>query len=1044
MPLIFSRARAPGGMVDLGFVSHVRRSVALSSAGILSRSADLRRVALGSSVAARRYLSNEPQNLSVGSDLVPNSLSIKDIRLKTEFETNRDIRAYLKKWEETNENVLDPVRRPRMMSRPQQWVGNMYNDNRETYDAGADTVRLTDEDMSDFVDIADEGEGIDDFLEPGDLVAIATSHEILKLAVYVRSVEKQQQFYTSRGKWRIAYPQDLDFVIKGFTPPESVSALLPHFPDSLAELNTEMQSAIEGGVPREVGADLLRKMNDFSSQAQELYRANATRFDRIYEVVAHEEERLEMTLQELACKALEIEPEQLNDVILYTVHEAARRNPFLIESDRSSLFTNHYVITPARIAKVLETVTTWVHEHQDLLVRAALAKKEVPGLRDHPVQKFILKAQRLIRQSRTVRSPTTMASVGPSSHRFQPGQDNKPEIFRESLTESFTYNDRLIIHFLQLWCIPPRRMTSGTLRSSGSHIMRATGMYSLLDLSEASGPLFLQEIGVFTPWENIRLLDQDLALPGHGISPTSDSRWERVQEACQKSQTFTDKMAKTRKDWGELPVYCIDDVNAEEIDDGVSLERIPGSDDTFWIHIHVANPTAFIDPDNMIMKYAASRIQTLYVPDRTYPMLPKSLTQDHFSLAPGRPSLTFSAKMNLKGEVYETDVSNGIVRNVISLTHSRLRRLFGVEKDKSLEPLVVGGQPPKEPSRPELRDTLSPEDEDTFHTLRQLMLAFREHRIKEGAMEYPQQPNINLSISVGDAPLEPSKLEVETGRNILGDPIIQLSRNNDDPHEVRDMSKHYLVSLLMNLGCWVSAKWCAERNIPAVYDGTYYHPEYPHLTRENMSQWGGEGFFQLGAPKGVSLSRPLHHAPLGLDAYVKSTSPLRRYTDIIAHHQIEAAIRFEHKQGRRLDATTSDASELPFSRDEVDEYISQSRWKRNRLRNCEQASKQLWACMLLFRAFYFAESPLPETFECLIHKPLSQTALTGTQFDKGYTGVITSLGVRCQITSTPEIGDIDILSIVEAKIVAVNLSRLVVSMEATRVVKPFQRVGDWA
>jgi exoribonuclease R len=166
-------------------------------------------------------------------------------------------------------------------------------------------------------------------------------------------------------------------------------------------------------------------------------------------------------------------------------------------------------------------------------------------------------------------------------------------------------------------------------------------MYSLLDLSEASGPLFLQEIGVFTPWENVRLLDQDLALPGHGISPTSDSRWERVQEACQKSQTFTDKMAKTRKDWGELPVYCIDDVNAEEIDDGVSLERIPGSNDTFWVHIHVANPTAFIDPDNMIMKYAASRIQTLYVPDRTYPMLPKSLTQNHFSLAPGRPSLTF-------------------------------------------------------------------------------------------------------------------------------------------------------------------------------------------------------------------------------------------------------------------------------------------------------------------------------------------------------------------------------------------------------------------
>ncbi|KAL5337446.1 hypothetical protein BJX70DRAFT_369420 [Aspergillus crustosus] len=1041
MPLISFRARAPGGLANLGFVSSLHRSVASSA---VARSAGLNRVALGS-VIARRYENTQSLNPSRKPEFSSKPITVEDIRLKTEFEANRDIRAYLQKWDDMNEHELDPVRRPRMLNQAQQWVGNMYNDNRESYDAGGDTVRLTDEDMSEFFNVADEGEGIDDYLKPGDLVAISGLSEISKLAIYVRSVQKQQQFYTLKGKWRIAYPQELDFVIKGFTTPESVAPLLPHFPDSLAEINVEMQSAIEGGVPRGLGADLLRSMTDFIMQSQELYRSNAARFDSIYDLIAHEEQRQEMTLQELACKALEIEPEQLNDVILYTVHQAVRRKHFLISNDRSSLFTNRYVVNPTRIANILETVTTWVHEHQNFTVTAALSKKEVTGLRDHPVQKFIQKAQRLIRQSRTVRSPTTMAGVGPSSHRFQPGQDNKPEAFREALSESFSYNDKLIIHFIQLWCIPPRRMTSsGTLRSSGSHIMRSTGMYSEMDLSEASGPLFLQELGVFAPWENIRLLDPDLALPGHDLKPETDEMWEKVQEACLSQQTYTDKMTKLRKDWGDLPVYCIDDVNAEEIDDGVSLERIPGSDDTFWVHIHVANPTAFIDSEDMIMKYAASRIQTLYAPERTYPIFPKSMTQKHFSLAPGRPSITFSAKMNLNGEILESDVSNGIVQNVISITHGRLRRLFGVEGDEPLEPLVVGGEPLKQRTREELRETLSSEDEDTFHTLRQLMLAFREHRIKNGAMDYPEQPNINLAISAGDAPLQPSTLAVESGRNILGDPIIQLNRSNNDPHEIRDMSKHNLVSLLMNLGCWISAKWCAERNIPAVYDGTYYHPEYPQLTRENMSQFGGAGFFNFISPKGVSLSRPLHHTPLGLDAYVKSTSPLRRYTDVIAHHQIEAAIRFEYKHGRRIDASTDDASELPLSLEQVDKYITDSRWKRDRLRNCEQASRQLWACQLLFRAFYFAESPLPETFECLIHKPLSQTALTGSQFDNGFSGVITSLGVRCQVSAPPKVEDIDILSVVEAKIVGVNLARLVVFMEATRVVKPFQRVGEWA
>ena len=59
-------------------------------------------------------------------------------------------------------------------------------------------------------------------------------------------------------------------------------------------------------------------------------------------------------------------------------------------------------------------------------------------------------------------------------------------------------------------------------------------------------------------------------------------------------------------------------------------------------------------------------------------------------------------------------------------------------------------------------------------------------------------------------------------------------------------------------------------------------------------------------------------------------------------------------------------------------------------------------------------------------------------------GAITSLGVRCSITAPPEMTDIDILSVVEAKITGVNPARAIVTMEATRVVSPFKRVGEWA
>ncbi|KAI9369574.1 hypothetical protein BJX61DRAFT_536328 [Aspergillus egyptiacus] len=1040
MPLISCRARVPGRGTGLGLLP--RLCLSPISANTRSRAPWLNHTAQ-SALNARRFLNNEVKN-DLASDLLRSPLSIEDIRLKSEFEENRDIRDYLSKWQEVNSNILDPVRGPET-SNPNTsgpWVGDMMNDNREVHEAGSDRSQR-EEDMSEFSGLSDEGEGMADLLEPGDLVAMDTTEGILRFAVYVRSISKQQQFYTERGKWRIAYHHDIHYVAKGFVPPELLTSLHPYFPASMAELHSEMQSAIEGGIPREAGSRLLQEMNEFRSQVQELYRANSTRFDRIYDIVADESEPLLMTLDELACKALDIQPEQLNDVIRYSVCRAAHQVPFLIAEDRSSLLNKHFMVAPKPVAELLDTVNSWVHEHQNYLVQA-MAKKDVPELKNHPLQKFVQKAQRLIQYSRKVRAPTTMASVGPTSARFQPGQDDKPTVYREKMTEQFSAQDCQIIRFLQLWCIPPRNFTTAALRSAGSHIMRATGMYTALDLHATSAPLFLQELGVFTPWENLHLLDKDLGLPGHGINPSAEATWENVQRECEKLNLdgLTDKMASLRKDWGDLPVYCVDSPDAEEIDDGVSLERIPGSNDTFWIRVHIANPSAFLDHDHTIMKYAESRIQTLYVPERTYPMLPKSLTQGHFSLAPGRPTLTFSAKMNINGEVLDTDVSNGIARNVVYVTHDKLSSMLGGEGEEAMKPLVVGGQIPNMHSRTGLRDQLSSEEAETFRTLRKLMLAFREQRLKNGAIDYPAFSDTVVSVSTGAGRPEPTTLDVKSGRYILGDPIIQLNPKKVDPHEVPDMTKQYLISTLMNFGCWVSAKWCAERNIPAVYDGTYYHPEYPHLTNQNISQYGGKGWLELGAPKGVSSSHPIRHVALGLDTYTKSTSPLRRYSDIIAHQQIEAALRFEHEHGRRLDAATpSDAAALPFSHNDIENYISRSFWKRSRLQKCDKSSKQFWACMLLFRAFYFAECELPETFECILRQPLVGG---GDSSQDGYAGVITSLGVRCHVMIPPGLGDVDFLTLVEAKITEVNVSRTLVTMEATRVIKPYERVGEWA
>ncbi|KAJ9208221.1 hypothetical protein DTO021D3_1079 [Paecilomyces variotii] len=991
----------------------------------------------------RRSFHTAKKTAAVHEDSPVSQLSVDEILLKTEFEEKGNIREYLRKWREKQPISLDPVREPNLSGRPMPWVGNMLSDSREAHDNDSDMLSITDEATSEFSRDSEEGGDMQAYLEPGDLVGLSAPSGSILTAIYVRSIQKQQQFYTARGKWRVAFAKDLDYVIKGFAPRELVSPLLPYFPDTLATLSSEMQSTIEGGVPRPVGAPLVKLLADFDEDVRAIYRDNSHRLDNIHDYMADDDEPLEFTLRELAAKALGIDETAVNEATMFAVHKAIKQHPFIIDYDRNSPFTDYYLVRPKRMAKNIETVGQWVREHQEHQLGIA-KQKESGNIKDHPLHKFLQKAQRLIRLSRKIRSPTTMSSVGPTAQRYSPDETDNGMIYREISTESFSESDRIIIEYLQLYSIPPRRMTSGIIRSAGSYIMRATGMYSTLGLSAASMPLFLQELGVFSPWENLHVLDQSLSLPGHGLSRRSDELVDNVKQACEeiKENGLRDAMQDLRTDFGDLPVYCVDDADAEEIDDGVSLERIPGSDDTFWIRVHVANPSAFIPPDHIITKYASSRYQTLYVPERTYPMLPKSVTQGYFSLAPGRPTLTFSAKMNTKGEILDTNVTNGYIRNVINITHADLRQLFNDDIQSSWETFTVGGEFPKR-SRQGLKRIMSEEDKTTFHTLRQLMLAFREQRQKRGAIDWPAPVETPVSVFLGNRSMPSHKLNVEEGRHFLGDPVIQLQYRNFDPYEVADLTKRNLISTIMNLACWIGGRWLADRNIPAVFDGTWYHPEYAKLTRENISEYGGTNWLDLAAPKGISSSSVIPHVPLGLDAYVKTTSPLRRYVDLLAHYQIEAALRYENAHGTLLDAREN-ASVVPFQKLEVDRYIERASWQRIRLKQCAMSSDQFWACLFLFRAFYFNECALPETHTCLLHNSYSNTALAGSAVGEGYAGLLLPFGVRCQIVLPPSMTDVDIMSMVEAKIVSVDMSRTMVLLEAVRLVKHYERVGEWA
>ncbi|EEA18752.1 3'-5' RNA exonuclease complex component [Talaromyces marneffei ATCC 18224] len=1004
----------------------------------------------GANIISRRFAS------SVENSETPDQLRarIDNILLKTEFETRHDIREYLRKWQEQNVNYLDPVQGPDTSNAgsplSKKWAGNMLNDGQAAHDDAIEKSYSSLADTSDYKIDMDENDDTGDILEPGDLVGFYSGVNLATPAVYIRSVERQKQFYTLRGKWRVTSDKDIDIVIKGFAPRELTDALTPYLPDTAVSPNINMQEVAEGGVPRSTAAPLMAMLQEFSEKETQLYRENAQRIDNLYSLIASPNKRSVLTLPEIAAKALQIGIDEVTPEALFMTQKALQRIPFLVLADRSSIFSNRYLVRPKKFTHRFNTVIEWVREHQDHLSRLALHKRS--DLSDHPLQKFLQKAQKIILQSRNIRSPTTMSNVGPSAQQYTMDDTPDGRVYQKVITDQFDDSDKIILEYLVHFSIPSQRLNMSSARYAAMHIMRATGLYTAIELQRGAIPLLLQELGIFSPWENIYALDQFLALPDHHIDLQSEFTEEAARAAASKPQRYTkDTMADMRVDWGELPIYCIDDPGAKEIDDGISLEPVAGTEDTFWLRVHIANPTAFMPHDDPISKNAAARLTTVYLPERHYSMLPTSFTSRSLSLAGNSPTLTISAKVNLNGDVLETDITNGVARNVVYLTHAGLRNALKGHM-KSSQTYTVGKDPPSHylqqlsPESP----AVTPEQSETFNLMRRIMTQINTKWRENGGLTWPdnmsqQNPSIYSGNPIPPFSVHPDKFDWEGGY-YQGDPSILLPVSDVDPYEVPDLSQRNLVALVMRFACHVAGRWSADRNIPLVYDGTYFHPEYPPLTPQKLKNFTADDWLHFAPPKGYSASSVLPHSGLGVDAYTKATSPLRRYSDLVAHYQIEAALRYEKTYGKKFDGAEAEAAaSLPFSTEQIDSLLENIKAKYPLIRSVQNQSRAFWVCQFLFRAFYFGEcDTLPDTFTCMVRQEVQGISTTDVNYAAAYAADNLPLGIRVQLFATEEFRDLDPLSTVEAKIVAVNMAKHVVEMEVVRKVKGWERTGDWA
>ena len=163
-----------------------------------------------------------------------------------------------------------------------------------------------------------------------------------------------------------------------------------------------------------------------------------------------------------------------------------------------------------------------------------------------------------------------------------------------------------------------------------------------------------------------------------------------VEKAADKiPEAISPEEIENREDFRGITTFTIDPKDAKDFDDALSARRL---DNGNWeVGVHIADVTHYVKTDGVIDKEAQSRATSVYLVDRTIPMLPERLCNFICSLRPNEEKLAFSVifNMNEKGEVKDSRIVHTIIKSDRRFTYEEAQKVIetgeGDYKEEILE-----------------------------------------------------------------------------------------------------------------------------------------------------------------------------------------------------------------------------------------------------------------------------------------------------------------------------------------------------------------------
>lgn len=326
-----------------------------------------------------------------------------------------------------------------------------------------------------------------------------------------------------------------------------------------------------------------------------------------------------------------------------------------------------------------------------------------------------------------------------------------------------------------------------------------------------------------------------------------------------------------RRDFRGIPTFTIDPADAKDFDDAVSVRTLDNGN--IELGVHIADVSAYVTREDPIDKEAQKRGTSIYLVDRTIPMLPEVLSNNLCSLVPNEDRLTMSAvfEMTPEGEVLSRWFGETVIRSI---------RRFSYQ---------------------EAQDILSAGSGELYSELKTadvIARALRAERFLNGSVAF-ETDEIKFELDEAGRPIRAFRKERLDTMKMIEDLMLLANRE---------------------VATWI-AKTCEQKKIPLVSVWRIHDTpkteriidlslflkalgyELPHRNGIISAKALNKLFEEIAdAPeadmietaairsmaKAIYSTKNIGHFGLAFDYYTHFTSPIRRYPDLMVHRIVKA------------------------------------------------------------------------------------------------------------------------------------------------------------